>query len=956
MLSLSLSALIGQTYAFQHFTDQDGLPSRYMYDIEQDIDGYIWLTGEAGMVWFDGKSYHSPPIQGNLENEVIKLYKDDNRSIWMQDLRGVISLYKNNAFRKFEEITPPKMYNHLSIYNVNETEVWIINNEGLYCFDYSLDSLYEIKLGATIDQISGRKVFDTSEDGNIRIICQEGYLQFEGKQSTFHTYKDATRYGLGDAVFTLKGEALFSMKKGIHKFEDGRLVIDPRFAKFQDIYRRVVTEIREDSNGNLWVLTRDGLIQLTKNTDETYAYHMHLDGEVMGSFLEDYEKNLWFTTSHNGMYKLASTQVQTFVSNGLDKQLRFVKQNKNKEFVLGFDNNEYKVLNADFTVKHAGKLFKENYRLYDFEQDKAGNNYFITSSGITTFNQNYSGRDDGANLAMKSAAFTDDGMLWIGAGDFVGYKEKQKRIKKIARVRSYAVLPISNDEIWFGTIEGPLHYIDGELIKLQDVDIQVDIRDIAILGNDVFCFASQKYGLYIYDVKQDTLIHHLTTQNGLSSNFCSNILIDENFIWLTTKNGLNRINKKDYSVTVLGIDHGIPSNEINGISKYDGKFYIATNKGLAFFDETTALSKIPPRLEFSNIRIAQKDTTLHSEYYLDHDENNISIGFNGITFKNNSSIVYEYQMSGLDKGWNRTAVSLAQYPSIPPGAYTFLVRAKTMNTNWSAIQRIEFNIQAPLSQRLWFKILISLISLGLLWLVYRDIKRRGKQARDLKASQLTAIRAQMNPHFVFNALNSIQEFVVKRDVRSTNRYLSQFARLMRNILNISDKESISLKKEIETLELYLSLEALRFGEGFNYTIDVDQDLLLDAQLPPMLIQPFVENAIKHGLMHKEGNKQLYVRFYESNSYLICEIEDNGIGRERSSEIRKSNPRLYKSKSTSLTQERLRVFNSAHRDTLQLNIEDMILDGKPSGTKVTVRVHNQFSRNKTQHITDAKWFA
>lgn len=946
VLPWTLSALVGQTYAFQHFTDRDGLPSRYLYDLVQAKEGHIWLTGEAGMVWFDGKSYQKPAIQSSLQGEVIKMYKDNNQSIWMQDLGGGISLYKDGHFRRMSKIQPSPLHDNLSIYGVNEKEVWLVDIHGLYCFDYSIDSLYKVEIDTIGQKLVGEKVFHIDEAGNVVILTEKGYYQFEGKASNFHAYQNLVNYESRYSGFTINGRAYIIFKDGVYTFEEGRLVPIPALASVRDIYHRMITKMRIDSRGDIWFLTRNGLVQYMKNGETEYSYKIHLDGEVIGSMLEDYEGNLWFTTEHNGLYKLASTHVETFSSSGLDKQLRFVKPNRKKELVLGFDNNEYKVLDGKFKIEHEGKLFAENFRLYDYEEDREGNYYFISSYGLSVFNEGFTSRQDEGPYPLKAAVFSDNGALWIGAGDFVGRKVPGKEIEKLFPMRSYAAFPVSNNDIWFGTLEGPIRYKDGRFIRVQVPELEVDIRDVVQLDDEVFCFASQKTGLFIYDAQEDSVSYHLTTKNGLSSDFCSNILVDENFIWLSTKNGLNRINRSDFAVTILGVDQGIPSNEINGISKVDGVFYLATNKGLAFFREDIALNKLPPRLELAKVSIAQKDTTLYPKYDLSYADNNIRIQFNAITFKDNRSLVYEYKMEGIDPDWNRTDVGLAQYPSMPPGNYTFQARAKTINTNWSVIKEVEFRISAPIWKQPLFIGMGILFGLSLLWLGYEDIKRRGKQARDLKASQLTALRAQMNPHFVFNALNSIQDFIVKRDIRSTNRYLSQFARLMRNVLNISDKKRITLKKEIETLKLYLSLESLRFGAQFTYEFEVKEDLDLEALfLPPMLLQPFVENAIKHGLMHKEGEKRLYLRFFMEDAYLVCEIEDNGIGREKSMEIRKNNPRLYPSKSTSLSRQRLELFNSAHKENLLLQIDDLVQEGAAIGTKVSIKIHTQFNKIK-----------
>jgi len=209
---------------------------------------------------------------------------------------------------------------------------------------------------------------------------------------------------------------------------------------------------------------------------------------------------------------------------------------------------------------------------------------------------------------------------------------------------------------------------------------------------------------------------------------------------------------------------------------------------------------------------------------------------------------------------------------------------------------------------------------------------------------LTALRAQMNPHFIFNALNSIQDFIIQEDKRSANRYLSRFSKLMRNVLDASDKDNISLKKEIEYLELYLSLEALRIDDDFEYKFDIDDSVNVNNNLiPSMLLQPYVENALKHGLMHRDGKKELTIRFSKNcpikgllENHLFCEIEDNGIGRTASMKINEQNGRVYQSKAMSLTQDRIDLLNSADTSKLGLEINDLKNeDGTAAGTKVNI---------------------
>lgn len=254
---------------------------------------------------------------------------------------------------------------------------------------------------------------------------------------------------------------------------------------------------------------------------------------------------------------------------------------------------------------------------------------------------------------------------------------------------------------------------------------------------------------------------------------------------------------------------------------------------------------------------------------------------------------------------------------------------------------------ASFSDNIWVLLFVFILAAFVGYKMYefviKEVEKRNKISVQLIKSQLTALRAQMNPHFMFNALNSIQEFIITSDTKGANKYLSNFSKLTRKVLNNSDKESISLSEEIETLELYLSLEQLRFEDDFEYLIEVEPGIDPDIQIvPPMLIQPFVENAIKHGLLHRKGQKKLGIWFKDSGKDLLCIVQDNGIGRAASTEIQKRNRRGHISKGVSVTKERIDLLNRAHGVYFRVKINDLQKDLNAIGTEVEIKVSHKFN--------------
>lgn len=214
--------------------------------------------------------------------------------------------------------------------------------------------------------------------------------------------------------------------------------------------------------------------------------------------------------------------------------------------------------------------------------------------------------------------------------------------------------------------------------------------------------------------------------------------------------------------------------------------------------------------------------------------------------------------------------------------------------------------------------------------------------KDKTRMELTALKSQMNPHFIFNALNSIQEFIILNDKKKANQFMGKYADLVRSTLNMSDKESITIDEEIKSLELYLELEKLRFEDNFSYDVSVSHVLLNNHyRLPAMLIQPYVENAIKHGLLHQQGPKTVTILFDidpSDNSIIICTIEDNGIGRVRSEALNAMRLKKHTSFSTGATKKRLELLNQGKENAIVVDFNDLYdADGLAKGTKVTLRI-------------------
>jgi LytS/YehU family sensor histidine kinase len=256
-------------------------------------------------------------------------------------------------------------------------------------------------------------------------------------------------------------------------------------------------------------------------------------------------------------------------------------------------------------------------------------------------------------------------------------------------------------------------------------------------------------------------------------------------------------------------------------------------------------------------------------------------------------------------------------------------------------------IEAPFWQTLPFQVLIIAVVILITWILVAwrfSILRKEEQERSSVQQKLNeleqmALRAQMNPHFIFNCLNSIQNFIITNDLEATNWYLSEFAHLIRQTLDNSEKSTISITNEIRYLKRYLELEMMRFGHSFEYSIEVDDELDCDlVSIPTMILQPYVENSIRHGIRYKEeGGGRIDIKFKKSAEGFICIIQDNGIGRKKANEYKSQVRVEYQSKGMTLTAERINILNRQLIDPITIEINDLTNEHQQAlGTKVIIR--------------------
>ncbi|MFK7908436.1 MAG: histidine kinase [Chitinophagales bacterium] len=522
----------------------------------------------------------------------------------------------------------------------------------------------------------------------------------------------------------------------------------------------------------------------------------------------------------------------------------------------------------------------------------------------------------------------------------------RKALELRNRRSAYNCYDVSEQRIWVGYTNGLFHYKDA-------IEKETKHEGKAIVVNNLI--PAKKEGIWASTI--DKTILHIQDTTVLRKIWIGETILDlkewKNYLFVGTHKGVYKYNLDNQTFEIFNTLDGLPSDNVTGLEVVNDTLYIATNNGLTFIPANyTSVNVAAPSISISKVAVWEKDTSLLSDYHLPAFNNNLKIEFKGRSIRSQGGMKYKYRMLGLDSSWVKTRSNnnVVRYPSLPSGDYFFEV--KTINEDGVEsihAAKVHFFIDSPYYLKLWFFLLViagiaALISTFFLFRI-KAIQKQNELISsqqsletELIQSQLTALRSQMNPHFMFNALNSIQEYTLTNQKELASDYLGKFSDLMRLYLNHSRAHTISLREELDALDLYLDLEKLRFEDSLHYSVSIAHNIIAeDILIPSMLIQPYVENAIKHGLFHKKTNRQLNIEFtLSSSNSLVCKIRDNGIGRRQSmliNKLRKNKPTSF---ATSAIQNRLSLLNQNRSLKIEVTTRDLVNDEfKNQGTEVTI---------------------
>ena len=955
-LGVCLFGISGQVASqhrhFLQFTYKEGLPSNEVYYAIQDSRGFIWFGTDAGIAIFDGLEFRVYGKESGIPGTaVFKLYEDQSGRIWVLTNDGRPCYWKNGTF--FNAGNDPMLAGI-------ETEgfashIWE-DEMGNIFLSWKYSGLIQITPdGQTIPIVS-----KVGQPLNLRVYDimpkDDRYLVAATNNGVFLIDKETHRYDtlqfdlafITRSVFLTDSSLLFQelgkMYRAFPPNYERELIHSGNINAYVNFFNRIEGQ-------GIFVGVEQGMLRF--ETEELWDQpgEWFFNRESVSWTMKDREDNIWITTLGSGVFQLGRRAQEGRVydaSDGMEGSMcSGITVSEAGEILVGLEYGRYATINEKGL---------ENHRLYPDLTGKTGStiSHFLhhSSSGDWFIGRNHiflktpGGSTRYMNLnTLGIAMLEEERLLFLtslkaflsSVAEFPIAKQGIKQYwteRKVIHTTIHSFTADEEGNVYVATDEGLFRYSledstvllsDDQLLKEGVVSMDLDLEGrlwLAVGG----------LGVAIWEGDSVKMID---PDDGLSSPMVKHLFVDEeDQVWVTTMNGLNRIYGRggENKVVCYGEIDGLPAGNLNQVFVKGDQVLVTSDQGLAVLSKQ-ALSKPEPEpvLELDSVNISPGQV-------LPWSQNSLHLRYRSIDFSNQGGMIFQYRLIGEDSAWHATDDRSLHFNKLAPGDYRFQLFALNREGRTSdKTVDFQFEILPPWWETWWFRIsaVLMLISIfgTIFYLTARRVQRQAEFKVRLAEAEHRALRMQMNPHFIFNALNSIKGVYATGDRRKADRYLYEFSGLIRGVLELSGADLISIDEELRLAESYLELNRLRFEDKLTFRIDVPDTLGTDTlAIPPLTIQPIIENAVFHGIVPKDGPGEVHIWMEQPGDWIVCHVRDDGIGRKAATLIKKAHD--HAEKSTEITRERLAWFNDQDRAVPDMEIIDHVdAAGEPAGTEV-----------------------
>lgn len=910
-----------------------------IYDVIQDKQLNYWFATNEGLYVFDYYTYKKVECDEAKSTSVFNFVIDKQGVIYCHNLNNQVFKITNKRCSIFYEIKDNEGKADISLTIADDNKLLIGAKKIIVLNqDATVALKYEIKnyLGPPFISKNNKVQFHLNNENailtysfgkfskhNLSVkpndLQPNSVLKFFAIDTSFYAIDVRTKQQFSYNPITfelllLEKNSIFERSGSVRIYETGR---------------------------EIWVAgTLPGVAILNSkniNTNKTVFYNDFFISDVF----KDHEGNILISTFDKGIIVVSDLNVpdvinsfkeDPIVSLYSDNELGLLL-GSSKGTLLNYINGKILVINNEGQRPIEGIYGGQESELIVFD-----------NGHIRAYNKKNGKIIDIIEASLKDAVFVSPQEFYLGTNSGVircfwdGNATISTTWLPTATCRIYALEYNIRDSVLYAATSNGLIYITQRISKIITYHSKSIFPNSLHLYNGKLYATDKKNNVLI--LEKDSVIKTISPTVAGKPEPLNKVVLHQNTIVAKSSDGFFQFDITGQLLKSIHSLFGFASKRVLDFTFHNNQLWVSHAGGVQQIDlKYNKFQSQMPTIRFDKLFVNDELIAFSESDEFNSEQRKIECVVSAPTLRNREALRYHYKLDGYENKWNITNYESNKitYNALAPGSYTLLVKLESQGSFNNPIS-YSFTIAPPFYARWWFIAISILLFLAIVILVYRwqlaIQRKKSEQINELNASKLTAIQSQMNPHFIFNSLNSIQDLVLKGDVENSYSYITTFSNLVRRTLNYSEKDFIDFDQELKLLELYLSLERLRFKKDFNYSIEAKN--ISDIMLPPLLVQPFIENSLVHGLLHKEEIKNLKITF-ELKEVLICTIEDNGVGREKAKAIKQRQRSEHESFSGKAIHKRFEILSNVFDGKFGYDYEDLYENGVGVGTKVVLRI-------------------
>jgi len=932
-----------------------GLPGPFVLDVAEDENGKLLICTNKGACSYDGTEFKIlGPREGLTAPYLFHIINDSRENcFWVLASGNKVFKYKGGIFTR--------VFRHLDICWMDidplTGQKWLMNPKGqIFKCENDTATLFlmfkpdSFTLKTYLDNGFAFTFIAVGGDAFIVGTGTGFYLLSKQKQQMLPVafFRGNTRYPREFRRSNL--DILLTGNHGIYRYDRA----SSRVSLIYPLYQQEAIDLFEDdATGDVWLATTTGAYMFERGIIAPNRGTQFLSSYIIPSIFKDSEGLFWFGTMDNGLFNCnthaihyrTKGSVPAFLAKDENDVVYVVSRHgdigrieSNRITTAGYprqfgtDNMIWQVYSLPGNrIRMNSGISLYDYTQHTLRQAKHGEFYYCGNDWYRITEDKTVIRENGG---VSQVLLTGEQIKWIDKHyPFVNWAGAPLYIDKEKRM------------YYFSKNDNDLYRIDFNTGKPRYKRYPIGSASTNInglFGDSVIAICTEGKGVAL--LVNDS-IKWINRDNGLVSDYCNKVIADGAYLWVCTNAGLSRMGlsqrgniKSVFNFTGSNL---LMNNDIKDVLPVRDSIYVASSGGVSCFSRNEGVSQQNYHCYIEKLEVNNQDTVVRSGYEFSYQQNNLNITLGQSSRQAHAGSYYRYILAPVNDVPVLIRSNIINLASLQPGSYQLFVWSRDLNGIWSAKPALlDFTIAPPFWKTVWFKLIIGLtavcIAIGFVYAYQRRQRKKAEVEKKLIESDLRSLRLHMNPHFIFNSLTSLQSFIVTQKTAEAETYISQFSQMIRSVMSYSVVGEITLTEEVEFLKRYIELELIRFDDQFEYQVSVADEIQPDTVIiPSLLIQPLVENAIKHGLTGLNRKSSLKIHFGMEDKTLRCVVEDDGRG--RSSKTAKFNKISgHISTGIKFTEERIRLL--IKDDSIKpITITDLMIDGKSSGTRVVIVV-------------------